>query len=174
MLYIQKDQKVHLDKKHHNTHNLCAIIYDQLTEILVNENYSGLLNTKFDLNKFDPEEREKFESGEIHPIDWLEANGLNEELCTVLTKHITMSILSDYVNFIYESLSCAMRGKMTVAYALLRKPFTDELLLFEQLLNNEEEFINRFFHEGDPSNYDPGNKKIDKLKIITNSCPRNL
>ena len=49
-----------------------------------------------------------------------------------------MSVLADFVNFTFESLSCAMRGKMAVAFALLRKPFTDELLIFEQILDNEE------------------------------------
>ncbi len=54
---------------------------------------------------------------------------------------------------------------MTVAYALIRKPITDELLIFEQLLGNRTEFINRFFHLGNPNGYDPSTS-LEKEKII--------
>ncbi|MGB3152013.1 MAG: hypothetical protein WBB27_15255, partial [Maribacter sp.] len=106
-------------------------------------------------------------------LDWLKTNGLNDEIRQVLVKHVTMSVLADFVNFIFESLSCAMRGKMSVAYALLRKPLTDELLIFEQILDNDEDFINRFFHDGEPSNYDPRARNIDKRKIIANALKKS-
>ena len=173
MLYISEGVQVPLDNRFHRIHNLCAIIYDQLTEIFSKENYSELNSTRFNLVKDKHKEIEKFTKGEIHALDCLKINNLDDELCKVLVKHVTMSVLSDYVNFIYESLSCAMRGKMTVAYALLRKPFTDELLIFEQILDNQEDFIHRFFHDGDPSSYDPSNKKIDKRKIIANALKKS-
>ena len=71
------------------------------------------------------------------------------------------------------------KGKLSVAYALLRKPFTDELLLLEQLLADKEEFIDRFYIQGDPDLYDPQPRKykinnestikraIDKLTSTT-------
>lgn len=69
----------------------------------------------------------------------------NKDLELILTKHIILSITSDFINFVFESLYCAKRGKITVAYALIRKPFTDELLILEQLLYNRSDFIYRFF-----------------------------
>ena len=33
MLYINEGDEIALDEKFHEIHNLCAIIYDQLTEI---------------------------------------------------------------------------------------------------------------------------------------------
>ena len=173
MLYINEGDEIPLDKKFHKIHNLCAIVYDQLTEIFSQENYSTLNSTKFNIDKDNDVDVEKFENREIHALDWLKTNGLNDEIRQVLVKHVTMSVLADFVNFIFESLSCAMRGKMAVAYALLRKPLTDELLIFEQILDNDEDFINRFFHDGEPSNYDPSARNIDKRKIIANALKKS-
>jgi hypothetical protein len=173
MLYITEGEDIPLDEKFHRTHNLCAIIYDQLTEIFSLENYSTLKSTKFNFDNEKHKDIEKFKKGEIHVLEWLKINNLNKEISQVLVKHVTMSVLSDFVNFVYESLSCAMRGKMSVAYALLRKPFTDELLIFEQILNDQEGFINRFFYEGEPSGYDPSDRKIDKRKIIANALKKS-
>jgi hypothetical protein len=55
---------------------------------------------------------------------------------------------------------------MTVAYALLRKPLTDELIILEQLLTDNQNFICRFFHSGNPNKHEPSNRNIDKKKII--------
>ncbi len=166
MIYIDDEEDVILPKKYHEINNICAIIYDQLTEIFVADNYKALKKAEFNL---DPKTQllvSELRSGKIHVLDWLKVNDLNDELTMVLTRHITMSIVSDFVNFMYESLSCAKRGKMTVAYALLRKPLTDELLILEQLLYDPHEFIKRFFHSGEPADYDPSHQNVDKRDII--------
>ncbi|HXD92860.1 MAG TPA: hypothetical protein VNX01_06570, partial [Bacteroidia bacterium] len=74
--------------------------------------------------------------------------------------------------FFFESISNAKRGKMTVAYALFRKPFMDELLILEQLLFDPNEFIQKFYHIGDPDNYDPGKRNIDRKNIIKNALSK--
>lgn len=169
MIYIEDKEIVPLPKRYHKINNLCAIIYDQLTEIFENKNYKKLNSTDFNLDKNKHVFIKELHNNEIHALKWLEANNLNDELVTVLTKHITMSIVNDFVNFIYESLSNAKRGKMSVAYALLRKPLTDELLILEQLLFDPEDFVRRFYHLGDPKEYDPSHRDIDKRNIIRNA-----
>ncbi len=172
MIYIEDKEKVALPKKYHNVNNLCAIIYDQLTEIFVADNYKGLNWATFKLDKNKQLLVDELQRNEIHVLEWLKANDLTDELTSVLTKHITMSLVSDFVNFIYESLSNAKRGKMTVAYALLRKPLTDELLILEQLLYDPHEFIQRFYHSGEPTDYDPSKNTIDKRAIIRNALTK--
>ncbi len=172
MIYIEDTENVPLPKKYHKVNNLCAIFYDQITEIFVADNYKAMNGSEIKLDKKSQLLVDQLQKGEIHALDWLKVNNLNEELTTVLAKHITMSIVSDFVNFLYESLSCAKKGKMTVAYALLRKPFTDELLILEQLLYDPHDFIQRFFHSGNPSEYDPSNQNIDKRKIIKNALSK--
>jgi len=164
-LFIEKGDIVVLPKEHHKINNICAIIYDQISELFTEKNYQKLLHTnlKFDENSLN---LEQLQNNEIHILDFLKVNELNDELESLLTKHILLTVVSDFVNFVFESLSCAKKCKSTVAYALLRKPYTDELLLLEQLLGNRNEFINNFFHDGDPNNYDPSSNKANKKEII--------
>lgn len=170
-LYIEKNQKVRLPIKYHKTNNICAIIYDQLTEIFSEDIYKELNKTEIKSSENEDFD-EHIKKNKIHILDWLKTNQRNDELETILTKHIALSVISDFVNFIFESLYCAQRGKMIVAYALLRKPFTDELLILEQLLVNKKDFIDRFFHDGNPENYDPSSRDVDKMEIINKACDK--
>lgn len=165
ILAIEKGEDVLLPKRYHKINNLCAIIYDQLTEIYVASNYKDLTKTIINFNsnmKFIKE----FRKGTLHPLDWLKQNELNEEIEIIITKQILLALVHDFISFIFESMDCAKHGKMSVAYALLRKPFTDELLILEQLLVNRHEFINRFYFKGNPEDYDPSDKKISRRNVI--------
>lgn len=171
MIYIEKGERIALPPKFRNINNVCAIVYDMLTEVFVDEIYSALRNTTVQLNKKVHEE--SLWKSKKNIIDFLSDNGYTKELEEVLIKHITLSILSDMVNFIYESLSCAKKGKISVAYALLRKPFKDELLLLEAILTNPTTFIKEFFHDGDPKLFDPSKWDNDKkAKILKAACKK--
>lgn len=169
MLYINKGEKSRLPRKYRPINNLCAHIYDQLTEIFTQEHYKKLTTTDIPIDRNTQILIDKFESGELHALDWLAENKLDKELTNVLTKHIVLSVVSDFVNFMYESMNCAKNGKFSVAYALLRKPLTDELLLLEQILYDKDDFIKRFYHQGEPIDYDPSNRNLDKRSIIKNA-----
>ncbi|UCS92311.1 hypothetical protein KZP23_16605 [Echinicola marina] len=164
-LSIQEDEEVFIPKKYHKINDLCAIIYDQLTEIYREDNYVELNSTTIDLDNADEKLKSLDKEGK-HILDWLKENNRNDEIETVLLKHLTMAITSDFINFLFESLYTAKRGKMTVAYSLIRKPYSDILLILEQLFVNKSEFIERFFHIGDPKGYDPSNRAINRLDII--------
>ncbi|MHC1690714.1 MAG: hypothetical protein AB9833_07755 [Bacteroidales bacterium] len=165
ILAIEEGEDIFLPKKYHKINNLCAIIYDQLTEIYKEYNYKELSHTTIDF-KDNSKLVQELKKDKIHILDWLKANELNNEIEIIITKQIVLAVVSDFINFMFESMYCAKRGKMTVAYALLRKPITDELLIFEQLLGDRKEFINRFFHSGNPVDYDPSDKNLDKKTII--------
>ena len=164
-LYIQNDEKTNLPKRFRKVNNICAILYDQLTEIFTLENYESLNHTEITHPEI-AKVKDKLENEKLHILDWLKEKDAIEEITIVLTKHLVMSISSDFVNFMYESLRCAKNGKMTVAYALLRKPLTDELLILEQLLINKKDFVHRFFMDGKIKNYDPSSNTINKEEII--------
>lgn len=168
MLYIHKGEKSRLPRQYRPINNLCAIIYDQLTEIF-GDDYKQLTSSDIPIDTTDKILVEELESGKLHALDWLAKNKLDKELTIILTKHIVLAVVSDFVNFMFESMNNAKNGKFSVAYALLRKPLTDELLLLEQILFDKEDFIKRFYHQGEPIDYDPSNPKIDKRKIIQNA-----
>lgn len=172
-LYIQDDEKSNLPKRFRKVNNICAILYDQLTEIFTLENYEPLSHTEITHPEMD-KVMKQLEKDDIHILDWLKEKGSMDDITQVLTKHLVMSITSDFVNFMYESLRNAKNGKMTVAYALLRKPLTDELLILEQLLIDKEDFVHRFFIDGRIKGYDPspGNKNIDKQSVINKAVTK--
>lgn len=166
MLYISEDDEVVLPKEFHKSNNLCAILYDQIAECF---SYAEYLNTNIEFDRDTHKLIDEFRNGEINALEWLQANEFDDELSEVVAKHLVLAILSDFVNFTYESISCAQRGKTTVAYSLLRKPFTDELLMLEQLHYDFKEFVDRFYHSGNPDDYDPSSRSIDKKQIIKNA-----
>jgi len=165
MLLIEKVDKVRLPKRYHAVNNICAYIYDHLTEVLSDPYYSQMSQTTFEFGE-DEEFQQIVKQSKVHIIDALKTANKKAELETVLTKHLVMSIVSDMTNFIYESIKIAQKGKMSVAFALVRKPFTDQLLILEQILIDKTDFINRFFHNGNPQDYDPSSNKLDKAMII--------
>jgi hypothetical protein len=169
MIYIEKDDKVLLPKKYHFTHNTCVIAYDLIGEIIKSPTYKELTVTSIQLEKGDEKVVDRLDK-DIHVLDWLKSTDKKDQISTVLGKHLLCSIVADFCSFMYESLNCAKKGKMSVAYALLRKPLTDELLLLEQLLVNRNELIDRFYHSGEPKQYDPSHKSVggEKVKQIIN------
>ncbi|GGC33290.1 hypothetical protein GCM10011386_26730 [Parapedobacter defluvii] len=175
MLLIQKGQPTKLPEEYHSVNNICAYIYDHLTLIVANPDYYPYLR----LSSFHfPDENGGLDLPleNEHILDWLAKNEKKKELQHFLIKHISLSVLTDLVNFIHESLLAAQKGKITVAYSLLRKPFTDELFLLEQLLAEPESFVESFFYNGDPKSYDPSKRNTSeyKRKIIAEcvrKCP---
>jgi hypothetical protein len=171
MIYIEKGEKVPLPKEFHRRHNISVILYDLIADILVKARYRTLKVTKIPLDKETRKIISQLNKGGIHILDYLETNQRKNEIVTVLSKHIFTCVLEDFLNFMYESLSCAKKGKMSVAYTLLRKPLTDELLILEQLFINREDFVDRFWFQGSPNLYDPsaGNLGHEKIKSIISS-----
>jgi hypothetical protein len=157
MLLIEPGDNVLLPEQYRGVHNVCVKLHDQLLEILIDDVYSELKKTRFSLEGVTESIKSK-DGGEL--LDWFAASNRHGELTTVLTKNITCAMLSDFLQFVYESLNSAKKGKFSVAYALSRKSFTDELLIFEQLLNDKEEFIQRFYLQGEAKLYDPASRKL--------------
>ncbi|MDI1305335.1 MAG: hypothetical protein PSX42_10905 [bacterium] len=167
-LAIEEDDDLYdvaIPEKYIKVNNICAVIYDQLTELYHGNNYRNLFQTSIE-GKFAKKFIEETQKNKIHALDWLKSQNLTHEIELVVSKQVLAAVTSDFINFVFESMHAAKRGKMTVAYALLRKPFADELLILEQLLIDRTEFINRFFHIGIPNTYDPSNRKLDKKEII--------
>jgi len=54
------------------------------------------------------------------------------------------ALLSDFLHFIFEALAASRKAKLTIAYALLRKPLQDTLGLLEQLVLDPNGFVETF------------------------------
>lgn len=166
MILIKKGDKVFLPRDYHFINNVCAHLYDLIGEVITDDYYLNMANTDVEFNDANDKLKELINDDSIHSLDALLKAGRNDEIEIIVTKHVLMSIIADFSNFIYESIIIAQKGKMSVAYALLRKPFTDQLLILEQILVDRKDFIERYFHIGDPKGYDPSSRDLDKKALI--------
>ena len=64
---------------------------------------------------------------------WLIENGYKDMMYEAYYRHTFFSLVGDMCHFIYESIHCAAKMKVAVAYALLRKPLKDNLGYLEWL-----------------------------------------
>lgn len=174
MIYISNRKRIPLPRKFRPINNTSAYIYDQLVELLNLELYESLKRTSVIFKQ--EAEGIGLDSRTINVLEWLKSNGRHSEFKEVLIKKIGLAIVGDMANFIYESISAAQRGKLSVAYALLRKPFTDELLILEQLLVDADTFIDKFYNNKDPAKYDPIKLSggSDGLKTLIKNCVNRI
>lgn len=107
-----------------------------------------------------------------HPLDFLIAKHPNDAQC-IIFKQIAYGMVIDFCYFIQEALSCAKRGRIVVAYSLLRRPLVYNLTILMRMMYDEG-FYNKFLHD---SSYDPTSYKsedlqkmlaeFDKVKILS-------
>jgi hypothetical protein len=171
MLQIKEGDEVALVERYHLAHNISTMLYDQMANILVNDSYKPFRGPKFDVLDTHIHAKE-FRNNAIGALDWLAANKMDAMFTHVVLSDVVSSLLVDFLDFVYVSLDTAKEGRMSVAYALLRKPMSDLLLLFEQILVDKQDFIDRYEHQGDPLAYDPSVASLDKKGIITRAVAK--
>lgn len=136
-------QKVALPAEFRFCHNYCFFLHDQLVETLISGEKAKIFRIRIKhKGKSEADEMANY-SGE-GLVDWLEAHGYKNEVRKLYYKQVCAALLSDLLHFIYEALQCSRKGKLTVAYALLRKPLKDNLFLLEWLLARPTDFLKRF------------------------------
>ncbi|MFL4512160.1 hypothetical protein ACJ6WJ_09500 [Stenotrophomonas maltophilia] len=94
---------------------------------------------------------------------WMTENGHRDEIKEMYYKQLTAALLGDFLNFLYEALRCSAKGKLTVAYALLRKPLKENLLYLEWLLADPEDMLTVF--EGEELKAKSISKMSEKRKL---------
>jgi hypothetical protein len=139
----QNDVRNFLPDEYTFAHDYCLFLHDILASIVVQGEQKKIFHYQFALK--DPRHSEQIsgKSGE-ELVAWMEQNDYKTEMQEVSRRNICVALLSDFCHFIFEALSCSRKGKMTVAFALLRKPLKENLFYFEWLLADPKDFINRF------------------------------
>lgn len=143
-----------LPKEHRRKHQLLLYSYDIIVDILKKADEYNLSSVSFEFtDKIANESGIDFDIfGELSKRHDFE---ISEK---ILTPHIFFSLLKDLSYYLYESLSCIERGKVTVAFILARKPLQDSLFYICWLLVSPKDFIEKIQYK-DPKDYD-----ISKLK----------
>ena len=144
-----------LPKKYKELHNLCFYLHDILVQVVVEGENKKLFDTIYSLKKRSDIEAIK---GNDDILEWLSNNGYEDEFKSIVIKQVLIATISDYCHYVYEALKCSEKSKLAITYTLLRKPLKDNLLLFEWIMTNRNEFMENFKKD---SNY----YAIDKIDL---------
>jgi len=145
-----------LPKKYKELHNLCFYLHYILVQVVVEGENKKLFHTLYNIKKISDIEAIK-SNDDI--LEWLNNNGYEDEFKSIVIKQVLIATISDFCHYVYEALKCSEKSKLAITYTLLRKPLKDNLLFFEWILTNRNEFIKNFQKD---SNY----YAIDKIDLI--------
>ncbi len=121
-------------------HSLCLLNHDILVELLRSGEKNKIFHQEI---KFSSEE-DKIKLEQSDDIfEWFEVTERKLEHVEILRRSVLQALLSDYLHFIYEALACSRKEKLTVTYALLRKPIQENLLLLEVMASDINDFSNK-------------------------------
>lgn len=133
-----------LDSKFEDSHDLCFLIHDIMVQLLHSAEKQKAFNQTFDLTDV---EAKSLESTEGHIIEWLEDNKKYKESSLVIRSTVLPALLSDMMHCIYETLQASKKGKLTIAYMLIRKPLQESLFVLESMALDRKKFIEDFTNE---------------------------
>lgn len=141
--FIEFDRLANIPPRHWKTHEFCFYLHDQLLHMLVQYEQSGAHNSVVEAfrNAVKGHE-EKFEDVDI--LDFLKKHALVKPYEHHILSHVSLGIMSDMLNFLYEALTAFEKRKFSVGFSLLRKPLKEHLFFLCWLLADSSDFISRF------------------------------
>lgn len=120
-------------------HDLAFALHNLLARFVVEGETAQLHRVEFTLDELPDEALEGEELWR-----WCEENGHRADLEKATYRNLVFGLLSDMCQFLYEGLKCSEKGKLSVAYSLLRKPLQDHLYYLERILADWPSFFARF------------------------------
>ena len=148
------------------SHQFVFFLHDSLVKIIKEGEPKGNFHISFDIKDTDIAEKIEGHSGE-DLLNILKENGYEDECDLLFLKQIYVAVLSDFLQFVYTALKASESGKLSVTYALLRKPLKDNLFILEWMLADTEDFLKKY--KSDKSYKDLAIDKISpekKMSII--------
>lgn len=126
-------------------HEFCFYLHDQLVEMLKQYEASGV--SDWAANAIAKSAAEQGMGGGMDVLKLFDSFGLSETRKHLLISRLALALTSDLLHFVFEALCCLEKRKFTVALALMRKPFKENMLFLAWIVGDHEEFLRRF--EGD-------------------------
>jgi len=126
-----------LPKRFHKSHDRCFLLIRQIEEFITDKTYDGLRLFKISFTG-----RTRLRKNE-HIFDYLLRVNRKQEHDELIRNQILNSILIDICYFLQEALLCSKKKRLTVTFALLRKPFIYDLIVILRLMF-EIGFIDKF------------------------------
>jgi len=130
-----------LPQKYKELHDLCFYLHDILVQVVKEGEKKKLFHTLYNIRKLSDIQAIKDNE---NILEWLYNNGYKDEFKSIVIKNVLIATISDYCHYIYEALKCSEKSKLAITYTLLRKPLKDNLLIFEWIIANRNEFVENF------------------------------
>jgi len=135
-----------LPPQHQFAHDYCFYLLDYLADFIGFGERTKSFNITIQFKDSNEADSIKGLEGEFI-WKWLEEKGYSDKLGELLLKSLFPALLADFCQFTYEALSCSGRGRLTVAYALLRKPLKENLAYLEWLLGDPQFLLTTLYNE---------------------------
>ncbi|SFU66793.1 hypothetical protein [Pseudomonas sp. OV546] len=141
-----------LPEQFHAAYKFCFAAHDVAAQLLVSGMKQGIFVTNISFNG--EHEKNAFDQAD-DLIDWLKQSGRMDDEVDVLVTMAFPAVLSDMLHCIFEALEASRKGKLAIAYMLLRKPFQESLYLLESVVADKKTFAKMI--ADDPSKLRPQN-----------------
>lgn len=154
MIELDKEY-LYLPKEFWKQHNQCERLINQIESFLTDSSFSDLRISKIELSS--EHEIKKDE----HILDFLLRTNRVDEHDKFVTNILIDALIIDTCYFLQEALLSSKKQRLTVTFALLRKPFIYHLLVFLRIMF-EEKFIEKFNSQDlfDSTRLDDGDKRV--------------
>jgi hypothetical protein len=125
-----------LPEKYHCQHDVCFELTMQIEDFLTNPAYNELRIQTIEGIQEVPDEGE-------HILDFWLRIGRKDVHDYIVKMQVINGLLLDICYFTQEALTCSIKQRLTVTFALLRKPFVYSLIVMLRVLLDET-FMDRF------------------------------
>lgn len=140
---IEEERLKYIPKKLWLSHEFCFYLHDQLAHLLVQYEESGVQNQEIKVPAKIAAQLQ-LDVDEIDVIDLLKNLEEDQPYKHVILSQVILALTADMLHFLYESLICFEKHKLSVAFSLLRKPLKEHLLFLCWILADEDDFLKRF------------------------------
>lgn len=140
-------------------HEFLLYLHDIAVSLLKLVDEHKLTTTNLNFKSSSPTDNEDL-------IKWLEDNDYILELNYIQKPHILFSLLSDFTMYMGDSLHSIENGRVSVAYAISRKPIQDTLFYICWLYADSDELLNKIQYSENAREYDISEFKRNNKRFI--------
>ena len=129
---------LHLPEQYQKDHRNCEFLLYQIEDFVIKDEYKGLRVQEIKLNKGD-----ELPNDEEHIFDFLVRTNKNDKHDEIITGNILNGLISNICHFLQIVLFSSMQMRLTVSFALIRKPFVYDLMIILRLYFTKD-FLPKF------------------------------
>lgn len=163
----------HLPVQHAFAHDYCHLLNDSLGTLLRYGDEEQTFSVRISHQGLSATALETLNAAKGEAlVQWMEHNGFGAKVRDMTERQVIAALLADANASFFEALGCSAKGKLTIAFALIRKPLRENLMLLEYLLADRDGFLATLDNDNAKLELRTTRKKSKALPIITEAVKR--